>query len=168
MNSKRREKVKLGHVVQIAAHVTLKFSIIIYFSPLGRQTHFLKAKATFGWKALNKLVLKNFCSQSVLLSLTCVGKGREFGRETAREGERSALLARPESSSPFLSNACHAGYFVIKSSRLLKCFVDMTERLSRKQPAITPGVKAEVVHLSEIQQGILLVRTLRTCLVSLS
>ena len=104
MNSKRQEKVKLGHVVQIAAHVTLKFSIIIYFSPPGRQTHFLKAKATFGWKALNELVLKNFCSQSVLLSLTCVGKGREFGRETAREEGRSALLARPESSSPFLSN----------------------------------------------------------------
>ena len=167
MNSKRQEKVKLGHVVQIAAHVTLKFSIIIYFSPPGRQTHFLKAKATFGWKALNELVLNNFCSQSVLLSLTCVGKGREFGRETAREGERSALLASLF-SSPFLSNACRAGYFVIKSSWLLKCFVDMTERLSRKQPAITPGVKAEVVHLSEIQQGILLVRTLRTCLVSLS
>lgn len=97
-----------------------------------------------------------------------MGKGREFGRETVREGERSALLALPESSSAFLSNACHAGYFVIKSGRLLKYFVDMTERLSRKQPAITPGVKAEVGHLSEIQQGILLVRTLRTCLVSLS
>ena len=34
MNSKRQEKGKLGHVVQIAAHLTLKFSIIIYFSPL--------------------------------------------------------------------------------------------------------------------------------------
>ena len=29
MNSKRQEKVKLGHEVQIAAHVTLKFSSII-------------------------------------------------------------------------------------------------------------------------------------------
>ena len=101
MNSKRQEKVKLGHVVQIAAHVTLKFSIIIYFSPPGRQTHFLKAKATFGWKALNKLVLKNFCSQSVLLSLTCVGKGREFGRETAREGERSAASRAPGILFPY-------------------------------------------------------------------
>ena len=34
MNSKQQEKVKLGHVVEIAAHVTLTFSIIISFSPL--------------------------------------------------------------------------------------------------------------------------------------
>ena len=48
--------------------------------------------------------------------------GRKFGRKTAREGEERrdilpfpshalfALLARPESTCSFLSNACHAGY----------------------------------------------------------
>ena len=50
------------------------------------------------------------------------GRGRKFGRKTACEGEERreilpfpshalfALLARPESTCPFLSNACHAGY----------------------------------------------------------
>ena len=69
-----------------------------------------------------------------------MGRGRELRRKTAREGERSALLARPESSSPFLSNFCYAGYFALKSS-VVEMFCRYDRKIEQESASYNPWGK---------------------------
>ena len=43
------------------------------------------------------------------------GRGREFGREKALEGEAPRASCAPEIPLPFPSNACHAGNVTLKA-----------------------------------------------------